>query len=354
MLGQWREDKQAGREVDPQQYLDMLSRLQADASSVPSGPAAAAEDAPGSERQRVGPYELIEEIGRGGQGSVWRARDTRLNRQVALKLLSAVGSSLQFERFLREAEIASRLDHPAICAVYDTGTEDGVPYIAMRLVEGMSLAGKIRECREDKSLALPTLVMSELSEVEIDSVETSAGPESHSPSTRDELDQILGCIAGAARGLHAAHEVGIVHRDIKPAKVLVHESGGKLNDLGIADDTLDRPAAAIPTGSIGFMAPEVARGEHATPASDIFGLGATLHLLLTGTSIYASVPRDDLLSAVQHVAEIPPTLSVDDVPPLLRALMESCLQLEPADRVESAAEVGECLDEALVSELPPM
>lgn len=257
-------------------------------------------------------------LGESNHGLYFRAHPPArlgVDADVVIKVLVRDASDEQWKSVAREIRLLHSLDSEWVVKLYEAGHDDGRLYYAMEYAVMGTLA------RPGRPLSVHEKVRA---------------------------------LSHGARGLHLLHQQGIVHRDIKPAKVLVHESGGKLNDLGIADDTLDRPAAAIPTGSIGFMAPEVARGEHATPASDIFGLGATLHLLLTGTSIYASVPRDDLLSAVQHVAEIPPTLSVDDVPPLLRALMESCLQLEPADRVESAAEVGECLDEALVSELPPM
>ena len=146
---------------------------------------------------RFGRYRIVRELGRGGQGVVHLALDTQLNRQVALKVLTAIAafSDDLLKRFRREAEVASRIDHPGICAVFDAGEQDRMPYIAMRYVDGETLAHRIATARD------------------------RARPACRQPGPTIEL------IEKAARALHAAHEAGVLHRDIKPGNVMITKRG---------------------------------------------------------------------------------------------------------------------------------
>jgi len=195
----------------------------------------------------IGPYRLIRELGRGGQGEVFLAEDTRLRRRVALKTLRglALDEPEALARFRREAEVASRLDHPGICTVYEAGLDQGLPWIAMRYVEGESLARKIADARERKGVASdPTTA-------------TTAGP-----GTRAEAMGVVRLLEEAARALHAAHEAGVIHRDLKPANIMVTPEGRPvLLDFGLAREveggsgpTLTRTGDLF--GTPAYMAPE--------------------------------------------------------------------------------------------------
>src|SRR5262245_25707633 len=165
---------------------------------------------------RLGPYRLLRELGRGGQAIVWLAEDTRIGRRVALKLLPALGpgSAALLRRFRREAEVTSRLDHPAICPVYEAELEGGVPFIAMRFVDGESLARRIAR-----------------------TVEAGGGPVALRGEawTVPDWQSIAAFFAKAARALHRAHEAGVVHRDVKPANIMVARDGEPVVlDFGLA------------------------------------------------------------------------------------------------------------------------
>ena len=151
----------------------------------------------------IGPYQPLRELGRGGQAVVYLAEDRRLHRPVALKVLKGLGplTETMMRRFRREAEVASRLDHPGICAVYDAGVLGGVPYIAMRFVEGLTLADRI--------------------ELRGNSPGSDDGSLSVGSTTRAGIHQVLEVVEKAARALHVAHEAGIVHRDVKPGNIMI-------------------------------------------------------------------------------------------------------------------------------------
>ena len=166
--------------------------------------------------EQIGPYRIIEELGRGGQGLVYLAEDTRLGRKVALKVLTSWGAASEqvVARFRREAAIASKLDHPGICTVYETGTAQGVPYLAMRHVEGESLSEKISTAVSGATTDALSFIDLEDdpddTEVEEVSTDTSA------QSTQAEVMRVARLMENTARALHAAHEAGVIHRDIKP------------------------------------------------------------------------------------------------------------------------------------------
>ena len=190
---------------------------------------------------RIGHYRVLDEIGRGGQGIVYLAEDTRLHRKVALKVLKGMGSLSEdaVARFRREAEAASRLDHPGICAVYEAGLDGNVPYIAMRLVEGESLAAKIASAKSQGEASADTSFV-HLADVEAPAAPpgrpgTDPSPTPSGPTTRAEIMRVVQLIEKVARALHAAHEAGVLHRDIKPGNVMVTPEGEPvILDFGLA------------------------------------------------------------------------------------------------------------------------
>ena len=193
-------------------------------------------------------YRLDRPLGHGGMATVYLARDTELDRPVAVKVLDAADEGLR-ARFVREARLAARLSHPNVVSVFDAGEDGGRPYIVMEHVEGQTVAELL--ARRGR---LPP-------------------------------DEARGLALQAARGLAHAHAAGLVHRDIKPQNLLLREDGTlKVADFGIAraaeDTSLTQPGTVL--GTAAYLAPEQARGEQATPASDVYSLGAVLYELLTG------------------------------------------------------------------------
>jgi eukaryotic-like serine/threonine-protein kinase len=210
---------------------------------------------------RFGPYEVIAPVGTGGMGEVYRARDTRLNRDVALKILQAgfVDNPLRRARFEREAQAIAHLNHPNICAVYDVGAQDGIAYLVMEYIEGESLAQRLRR-----------------------------GPLAPPAALRLAIQ-----IAGA---LDAAHRRGIIHRDLKPANVMVTGQAVKLLDFGLAkqrseDDatvaaaarehTISLTAERSVVGTLHYMAPEQLEGREIDARADLFAFGAVLYEMLS-------------------------------------------------------------------------
>src|SRR5512135_3167510 len=207
---------------------------------------------------RLGPYEIVKPLGAGGMGEVYRARDTRLKREVAVKVLPASFSSdpERLRRFEQEAQAAGSLNHPNITAVYDVGTHDGAPYVVSELLEGETLR-----------------------------VQLAGG----AISPRQAID----CAQQIAQGLAAAHEKGIVHRDLKPENLFVTADGRvKILDFGLAKLTQTEPGGTrtdVPTaaaagtepgvvlGTLAYMSPEQVRGQPADHRSDIFSFGAILY-----------------------------------------------------------------------------
>ncbi|GAA3552545.1 serine/threonine-protein kinase [Nocardioides daeguensis] len=249
--------------------------------------------------QRVaGRYTLQHEIGRGAHGAVWAAYDEVLGRTVALKRLGrASGPGIDAARAEREARLAAQLGHPNVVAVYDLVTDDGDTWLVMEKVDGQALSAVVRDA----------------------------------PLSPDDAARLLAPVADA---LAHAHGLGIVHRDVKPSNILAGPEGAKLTDFGIArgsgDATLTR--TGLVTGSPAYLAPEVAVGGQATPASDVWSLGATLVHLLTGRPPYH---RDDLdnapLAVVYRIAhEDPPVVAgAGWLAPLLATTMAKDPQARP-------------------------
>ncbi len=271
---------------------------------------------------RLGPYEILSTLGSGGMGEVWRARDTRLERDVAIKVLPQdfASSDEHRARFEREARTISSLNHPHICTLHDVGEHDGSSYLVLELLEGESLAGRLEKG------AMP---MSEVMRVG---------------------EQI-------ASALDAAHRRGIVHRDLKPANIMLTRSGAKLLDFGLAKDGADgggpldtlthleteaRPLTQHGTvlGTFQYMAPEQLEGQPADTRTDIFGLGAVLYEMATGRRAFQGETKTSLIAAI--VSQDPPPMSdlAPMTPPAFDHLVRRCLAKDPDERWQSAHDVA--------------
>lgn len=234
--------------------------------------------------QVLGPYRLVEELGRGGQGAVFRARDERLQRDVAVKVLLGHGAAslLARERFQREAIVASRLDHPGICTILEAGEARGVAWVAMRLVPGETLAKRIAS--------------------------------SSAPQGAAEWNTRLELIEDAARALHAAHEAGVIHRDVKPGNLMVTPEGrAVVLDFGLARDldtnTPTLTASGELHGTPAYMSPEQLATKRVAidRRTDVFSLGVTLFESVTGRRPFDASTREGLFRAI--ASEEPPSVS---------------------------------------------
>jgi eukaryotic-like serine/threonine-protein kinase len=285
---------------------------------------------PGS---RLGPYEILAAIGSGGMGEVYRAKDPRLSREVAIKVLPASFSADadRLRRFEQEAKAAGVLNHPNVTAVYDIGTHEGAPYVVQELLEGETLRGVLAGGRL---------------------------------SPRKAIDYSLQIV----HGLAAAHEKGIVHRDLKPENIFVTQDGRvKILDFGLAKLTHTEEsgqATSLPTatqgtepgvvmGTLGYMSPEQVRGKPADARSDIFSFGAILYEMLSGRRAFRGDSAADTMSAI--LKEDPPDLSVtnQNVPPGLERIVRHCLEKSPAQRFHSAHDLGFDLEALSSGSAPP-
>lgn len=297
---------------------------------LPVAEAVSAEDSP---IRRVGPYLLLEEIARGGMGIVFRARERDLGRVVALKLLRgaewASGDSL--ERFRTEARAAASLVHPHIVPIYAFGDDGGNWYIAMRLIEGGSLASWVRQR----------------------AAENAGGPKasdriqsSEKPAVHREAAVILKKVAEA---MHHAHQHGVLHRDLKPENVLLDAAGEPfLTDFGLArlaeaDSRLTRSQTSL--GTPAYVAPEVARGGsgEATVLSDVYGLGAILYELLTGRPPFEGATPLEVLRRVTDTEVRRPSAFFRKVDRDLETICLKAITKEPAGRYSSCAALAEDL-----------
>ena len=283
---------------------------------------------------RLGPYEIVGLIGAGGMGEVYRARDRRLRRDVAIKVLPAAVARdpHRLRRFEQEALATASLNHPNILAVYDVGTHDGSPYVVSELLEGQTLRAPLDAERRVQS--------------EADSSSTGAG--------RLPVDRVLDYAKQIARGLAAAHAKEIVHRDLKPENLFVTADGRlKILDFGLAKLTGAAEAAAttatgtgagVILGTVGYMAPEQVRGQPADARSDIFSLGAILYEMLAGRRAFAGASASDTLSAILRDEPRPLTQIDRTRPPALEAIVRRCLAKRPPDRFQSAPDLVAALE----------
>ena len=276
--------------------------------------------APGT---RLGPHEIIEPLGAGGMGEVYRARDTRLDRIVALKVLAghlAADEHLR-QRFDREARTISQLSHPNICALFDVGHQDGIDYLVMEYLEGETLTRRLEKG------ALPP-------------------------------EQVLRYGIQIADALEKAHRQGIVHRDLKPDNVMITKSGVKLLDFGLAKLTATSPGSVfsgvsvLPTqtdaaltaqgtiiGTFQYMSPEQLEGREADARSDIFALGALLYEMATGKNAFGGKSHASMIAAI--LDRTPPPISTVQpmMPPALDRVVKTCLEKDPEDRWQTAHDV---------------
>ena len=275
----------------------------------------------------IGDYEVSGELGRGGMGVVYRARQMKLNRPVALKMLTGHYGADELQRFLAESQTAAGLHHTNIVHIYEVGEIDGSPFFSMEFVEGGSLADKLRKAK------LPPREVAEF-------------------------------LLPVARALHFAHQHGIVHRDIKPHNILIDPEGvPKIADFGIAKRMNDDSALTVSGAIIGtpaYMAPEQAGGtsRHVGPGADIYSLGVILYEMLTGRPPFISEESETPLHIRVHTEEITsPAWHNSEIPRELEVICMKCLQKDPRDRYNSAAAFAEDLrryldDEPILAKPP--
>src|SRR5262245_14930310 len=269
---------------------------------------------------RLGPYKIVAPIGAGGMGEVYKAKDTRLDRTVAVKVLPSHVSSdpTLRERFEREARTIAALNHPHICTLYDVGHEADTDFLVLEYLEGQTLADRLTKG------ALP-------------------------------LDQALQLAIQIADALDKAHRAGIVHRDLKPGNIMLTKSGTKLLDFGLAKVTPAVMAASglsmAPTGAspvtmqgtilgtLQYMAPEQVEGREADARSDIFALGAIVYEMVTGQRAFSGKSQASVIAAI--LERQPPTMSTLQplTPPLLDHIVRRCLAKDPDERWQSAADL---------------
>ena len=258
---------------------------------------------------RLGPYEVIERVGAGGMGEVYRARDVRLDRSVALKILppSAARDAEARERLEREARTISSLNHPNICALFDVGRDGDVDYLVMEFLDGETLAARLRQ----------------------------------GPLPAPELTRYAIEIADA---LDRAHRQGVIHCDLKPSNIVLTESGAKLLDFGIAR-VHDTPGTAV-HGTTAYTAPEVLRGEPPDARSDLFSFGATFYEMATGRRAFGGDSKDAVRQAITAGTLVAVTDANPGVDRRIAAIVTKALEPARERRYQRAAELRRDLDAA--------
>jgi serine/threonine protein kinase/Tol biopolymer transport system component len=266
----------------------------------------------------LGPYEILAPLGAGGMGEVYRARDTRLDRIVAVKILRRhLSSNPQFlGRFEREAHVIASLSHPHICTLHDVGHQDGIDYLVMEYLDGQTLADRLR--KEPLS-----------------------------------LDQVLQIAIQITDALDTAHRHGVIHRDLKPGNIMLTKTGAKLLDFGLAKGRATEVAAgktALPTetaltgegtilGTLQYMSPEQLEGKEADARTDIFALGAVIYEMATGRKAFAGKSQASLIAAIMS-AEPPPISTVQNMtPPALDHVARTCFAKDPNARWQTVHDV---------------
>src|SRR3984893_14270210 len=274
---------------------------------------------------KLGPYEIVAPVGAGGMGEVYRARDTRLDRAVAVKILPSHLSenSEAKQRFDREARTISSLSHPNICTLYDVGHQDGIDYLVMEYLEGETLADRLRK-----------------------------GPL--------PLERVLKYGIEICEGLERAHRSGVVHRDLKPGNIMLTKASAKLMDFGLAKASVMRPAASSSAmvtlstpaesdaltaqgtvvGTFQYMSPEQVEGKEADARSDIFSLGAMLYEMTTGKRAFEGKTTVSIAAAILEKEPDPVTTGQPLSPAALQHVIEGCLVKDPESRWQSAGDVG--------------
>ncbi len=270
---------------------------------------------------KLGPYEIVSPLGAGGMGEVFRGRDTRLDRTVAIKILPPQLSNdpVRKQRFEREAKTISSLNHPHICVLYDVGHQNGMDYLVMECLEGETLAKRLEK-----------------------------GP--------IPLEQVLKFGEQIADALDKAHRSGVVHRDLKPGNIMLTPTGAKLLDFGLAKPAVPLmtgatlTAAATPTtpvtqegtilGTFQYMSPEQIEGKELDGRSDIFSLGAVLYEMLTGQRAFPGKSQLSVASAILEKEPAPISVVKPLTPPALDHAMRRCLAKDPEERWQTARDVA--------------
>ena len=272
---------------------------------------------------RLGPYEIIALLGRGGMGEVYRAQDTRVGRVVAVKVLppEAAEQPERRQRFEREARAVARLNHPHICALYDVGQQDGLEFLVMEYLEGETLAARL-----------------------------ACGPL--------PLDEALKHAAALAQALGRAHREGITHRDIKPSNVMITDGGIKLLDFGLAKlrESGDTPVSGSPlddqstgvaispegslVGTIAYMSPEQLEGRAVDARTDIYALGLIVYEMITGQRAFAKGSQAGLIAAILKEDPPPMTTLQPKTPPAVERIIITALAKDPAKRWQDAGDLA--------------
>src|SRR5215470_2461697 len=269
---------------------------------------------------KLGPYEVLGPLGAGGMGEVYRARDTRLDRTIAIKILPAQFSSdpVHKQRFEREAKTISNLNHPHICVLHDIGQQDGIDYLVMECVEGETLAKRLEK-----------------------------GPL--------PLEQVLKLGAQIADALDKAHRSGVVHRDLKPSNIMLTPTGAKLLDFGLAKSSAPVLSGATLTaitppspvtaegavvGTFQYMSLEQIEGKELDGRSDIFSLGAVLYEMLTGQRAFQGKSQLSVASAILEREPAPVNSIKPLTPPALDHAIKKCLAKSGEERWQSASDLA--------------
>jgi eukaryotic-like serine/threonine-protein kinase len=286
---------------------------------------------------KLGPYEIISPLGAGGMGEVYRAKDTRLDRTVAIKVLpSHLSSNPELkQRMEREAKAISALQHANICTLHDIGSQDGTDFLVMEYLEGQTLAERLRK-----------------------------GPL--------PLDQVLKIGTEIAQALEKAHQQGIIHRDLKPANIMLTKAGAKLMDFGLAKPGLAKPEISIAAQAVGpftpstptmnlasltaavspltqkgsivgtfqYLAPELLQGGEADARSDLFSFGCVLYEMITGRRAFEGKSQLSVFTSILEKDPEPISASQPLTPPGLDRVVRACLAKDPADRFQSAHDVA--------------
>jgi eukaryotic-like serine/threonine-protein kinase len=267
---------------------------------------------------KLGPYEILVPLGAGGMGEVYRARDIRLDREVAIKVLPAhLASDIALKQRLdREAKSISKLSHPHVCTLHDIGHQDGVDFLVMEYLDGETLEKRLTRG------PLPT-------------------------------EQTLRYAAQVADALAKAHKLGITHRDLEPANIMLTKSGAKLMDFGLAKESgasaltdaltaehTKLTSAGMIVGTFQYMAPEQLEGKEADPRTDIFALGEVIYEMATGQPAFSGKGRATLIAAILTTEPAPITQLRPVTPVSLERVVSRCLAKDPDERWHSASDQG--------------